>query len=244
MSMYFSDGRLPGLRILRDKNKEGGDGGGGDNTKLIERLDALEKANKDLQEKLEAKGKKKKVEVDDDDEDSDEDSDEDDLSKQAKIKREADDKKAGETKALQSAIKFNLGSKDFVKTNASLLPKSIQSIFDQADKIVYADDTEKAAAIQVGIVTEFFAVKENLDLLTDSQKSVLEEYLKLTNTVKQERVQSIYFPVFEPVLEMKRKMEKAKALQSGLAESGEGQDAYKNKLLKLSRQHHLGEKNT
>lgn len=192
------------------------------NAALLARLDALEKAGKPP------------AKPDDDGEDP--------LAKKARLEREIIEKKGKDTQVLSRALKFNLTTKDFVKNNASLLPKSIDGILAQADKENYADEIEKSSAIQLSIVSEFFAQQENLDLLTENQKNQLEEFKKLTKNVRQERVQSIYDSIFEPTLESLRKIKKAEALQKGLATPSGSEDAYTKRIIDGSRKHHLREK--
>lgn len=225
---------LMGQMLLMDKAGEGGAGGGAGSDPAKELADL--KAKFEAQEKelaaLKAKG----------DPNPNPKPDDKSLSEKAEAERKAKEAKDLESKSLESALKFNLGSKDFVKNNASLLPQNIQGIFDAAEKENYASAVQKANAIKVGIVSEFFAQQGNLDLLTDHQKQSLEDFKKLTKDVKEERVQGIFDSIFEPTLETLRKVKKAEALQKGLATPSDAQDAYKQRLMAGSRKHHLGEK--
>lgn len=229
MSIFFGNSLLK----MAPEDDKGGGGGAPDaakelatlkesNAALLARLDALEKAGKPP------------AKVEDDGEDP--------LAKKARLEREQNDKKGTETQVLTKAIKFNHTTKDFVKTNASLLPKSIEGIIAVADKEIYANEIEKSSAIQLSIVSEFFAQQENLDLLTESQKITLEEFKKLTKNVRQERVQAIYDSIFEPTLESLRKIKKAEALQKGLATPNGTEDAYTKKLVEHSTKHHIRER--
>lgn len=164
------------------------------------------------------------------------------LAEKARLEAEKKEKAAAETKNMEKAVSFNLGAKAWLKENASLLPQNIAGIFEQAEKENFDTAHDKASTIKVNLVTEFFAQQSNLDLLTASQKQALAEFNKLTKNVKQERVQQIYDAIFEPTLETLRKVKKAEALQKGLAEPSDAEDAYKQKLIKMSRQHHLREK--
>lgn len=225
---------LMGQMLLMDKAGEGGAGGGAGSDPAKELADL--KAKFEAQEKelaaLKAKG----------DPNPNPKPDDKSLSEKAEAERKAKEAKDLESKSLEAALKFNLGSKDFVKNNASLLPQNIQGIFDAAEKENYASAVQKANAIKVGIVSEFFAQQGNLDLLTDHQKQSLEDFKKLTKDVKEERVQGIFDSIFEPTLETLRKVKKAEALQKGLATPSDAQDAYKQRLMAGSRKHHLGEK--
>ncbi len=165
-----------------------------------------------------------------------------DLSDKAREEREAADKSNLNQKQLESAINFNLKAPQWLKDNAALLPKTIQGIFDQAAKENYANAIEKDSAIKVGVVSEFFSIQENADLLTESQRSALEDFRKLTKNVKQERAQLIYDTIFEPTFEMLKRVKKAEQLRKGIVEPNDSENAYKNKLVGLSRKHYLGEK--
>jgi len=168
---------------------------------------------------------------------------EDDLA--AKAKKEADLKAAKkvDSASLESALRFNLGSAEWLKTNAALLPKDIQSIFAQAEKETFDDAVQKASAIKSGVMQEFFKVQANLDLLTGPQKTTLEDWLKLTKNGKEEKAQQIFDVVFEPTFEMLRRVKKAEQVsQSGSRDSNQSEDAYKQKLINGSRQHYMGEK--
>jgi hypothetical protein len=169
--------------------------------------------------------------------------DDESLADQARRKREEDDKKIGDSKKMENALRFSLGADTWLQNNQSLLPKSIPGIFEAAKKEVYASESEKVAAIKSGIVTEFFSEQANLDLLTESQKNALDEFRKLTNTVKQERAGQLYDSVFEPTFEMLKKLKKAQQLANGINTPTDAEAKYKDKLMKGSRNHYLGEKN-
>lgn len=214
---------LMGQMLLLDENK-GNEGGGGapDPVKaLTERLEKMEKENAELKSKLAPPSPDDKS-----------------LADKARLEREERDKKALDSKSLQSALEFNIKSQDFLKNNASLLPKGIEAIFAKAETEKYENAIEKASAIKVSLVQEFFALQANLDLLTAVQKSMLEEFELLTNNKKQERVQQIYDMVFEPTLEASRKIKKAEAVQKGLAPANNAVDAYEKRLTQMSQKHY------
>jgi hypothetical protein len=165
-----------------------------------------------------------------------------DLLEKARLQREADDKKSSDSRALEKAITFNLKAKEFLSTNESLLPKGVADIFTEAEKENYSNAVEKDNAIKAGIVQSFFSVQTNVDLLTPGLKSSLDEYLKLTKTGKQDKAQSVYDGIFEPAFEMLKRIKKAEALSKGYGSEGDADTAYKNKMIKLSKAHYLGEK--
>ncbi len=156
--------------------------------------------------------------------------------------REALDKKNSDTKALENALRFNMQSADFVKTNSSLLPKDIEDIFKAAEKENYATIIEKDSAVKSGIVQSFFSIQANVDLLTPGLKSSLDDYLKLTKNGKQEKAQEMYNAVFEPAFEMLKRIKKAEAISKGHGPSDDSDTAYKKKMTELSEKHYLGRK--
>lgn len=168
--------------------------------------------------------------------------DDKDLKAKADDKRREDERKQGDTKALEDALRFSLGAESFVKTNEALLPKDVSEIFRQAEKENYSNAIEKDAAIKSGIVQSFFQVQTNAELLTPGLKSQLDDYLKLTKTGKQEKAQEVYRGIFEPAFEMLKRLKKAEALNKGHHPTGDAETAYKNRLMALTKKHYLGEK--
>lgn len=165
-----------------------------------------------------------------------------DLAAKAKAEREAAEQTSNNERRLESALKFNLGSTQWLKDNASLLPKSIEGIFTAAAKENYANAIEKDSAIKAGIVSEFFSQQANVDRLTAAQKVALEDFNKLTKNVKQERAQSIYDTLFEPALETLKLVKKAEQLNKGIANPTDVEAGYKSRLIAGSRKHYLGDK--
>lgn len=166
----------------------------------------------------------------------------DDLAGKAAREREAAEKKNRETATLGSAIKFNMQARDWAKTNASLLPTTITGILDQADKVNYGDDIKKAAALKVGIFSEFFAQQANLELLTDTQKQALEDFKKLTQDEKHERIGRIFDDVFEPTFLALRRIKKADQVAKGHGTPTDAEAAHREKMKAFARKHHLKEK--
>lgn len=164
------------------------------------------------------------------------------LADKANRERQQNEENASKQRKLESAIKFSMGSKEWVKNNSTLLPKSIEGIFSQAEKENYADAIEKDSAIKASIVSEFFSVQENLDLLTPALKNKFDEFQKLTKNGKQDKAQQIYDEVFEPAFEMLKRIKKAEQLQKGHAIPTDAEAAYKQKLVSGARKHYLGDK--
>lgn len=171
----------------------------------------------------------------------------DDESLAAKAAKEAalKDKNAQHTKAVESAINFKLGLPELMKSSAALLPKTMQGIIEAASKEKYDSEIERANAIRAAFVEEFFSIKENVDSLTASQKSQLNDFLALTKKAREERADTYYNNLFEPALEATRRVRKAEALNRANSDFGNPSDveeAYRQRIIKKSRKFYLNEK--
>lgn len=220
-------------RIVMDENPGGeGQGGGGGNDPA-KAFNDLKAQNDLLLKRLEALENKNKGEGSAGD---------DDLATKAAKDRIEKEKNNNSQKRLESALKFTLGANEWLKTNASLLPKTVEGIFVQAEKENYGNAIEKDSAIKAGVLSEFFAIQANLDLLTESQKIALADFKALTKNDKQERAQAIYEQIFEPTFEMLKRIKKAELVNKGFANPSDLETSYKNKLIGISRKKYLGEK--
>lgn len=220
-------------RLVMDENK-GGEGGGGsgapapDATKV---LTELQTQNAALLKRLEAlEGKKNEAPI------------EEDLATKAAKERMQKEQNNSSQKRLESALKFTMQAPEWIKTNQSLLPKTIEGIFAQAEKENYGNAIEKDAAVKAGVVSEFFALQSNLDLLTESQKIALADFKALTKNDKQDKAHLVYEQIFEPTFEMLKRIKKAEMLNKGFANPSDAEASYKNKLMGISRKKYLGEK--
>ncbi len=159
-----------------------------------------------------------------------------DLNQKVKQQRDQDDKRSQDTKALESALTFNLTSSEFLKQNESVLPKDISDIFKAAEKETYGSAIEKSQAMKSAIIQSFFSQQSNVEYLTESQKVSLADFLKLTKNGKEEKSKDIYDNLFEPALGTLKRVKKAEELgraNSGLNSSTDAEQAYKNKLMQM-----------
>jgi hypothetical protein len=168
-----------------------------------------------------------------------------DLNEKVKLEREDKDKKSSETKLLEAAWSFNHTSAEFLRQNESVMPSEISEIFKAAEREKYESAVQKANATKSAIIQCFFSQQANLDLLTESGKNRLADFLKLTKNGKEERANDTYENIFEPALSTLKKVKKAEELTRSKMgfRDGKGDGQYKEKLMNLSRQHYLGEKN-
>lgn len=230
--------------VLMDKAGEGAGGGGGSGgagnkggegnvTLTKEQFDAL---NARIA-KLEGSGKGGGAGEGEGEGDKDKD-----LIDKAKAAQADKDQKITDSKALESALRFSMGAKDWLKNHEALLPKNVSAIFEQADKESYDTAIEKDAALKSGIIQAFFSVQANVDLLTATQKSSLENFLSLTKNGKQEKAREFYDSVFEPTFEGLKRVKKATELNNGQKNQTDGEKALADRMMKLSQKNYLREK--
>jgi len=222
---------LGGLILMAPADDGTGGGGGGGGTP-----DPKDKEIADLKAKL-AEAEKKGAAAPPPKQD-----DPADLAAKAEKERMDNENKAKHEKNLESSIRFTSGAKAWAKENASLLPKNVEAIIDAADKETYSSTIAKSAAVKEAVILEFFAQQANLDLLTASQKVGLEEFKKLTKDKRHEQAQQVYDSIFEPTFETLKKVKRAEQVSKGFKDESQGEQAYKDKRLKLARKQHLGEK--
>lgn len=202
-----------------------------------------EEHEKTKQELEALKGKSKKKEKDPEEEEEEEE-ETDLVDKARKAKLEADQGQA-KTKELEAALKFNLGVSEFVKSNKDLLPTEVEDALKQAEKEKYDSALEKAAALKSGMIKAFFSLQANIDLLTSSHKSKVEDYFKLTVKGREEKAADIFENIFEPALEMMKKVKKAEEVgksSTGHSSGSKMEQDYKTKMMNTAKKTHLGEK--
>jgi len=229
MSLFFGN-RLNRILMAPDDGAGGGGGGG-----TPPDAAALAKENAELKAKL-AEAEKKSATPPPANDPAD-------LAAKAAKEREEKEKGAKHEKDLEASIRFISGSKEWVKTNAALLPKNVESILEAAEKENYGSTIQKASAVKEAIVLEFFGHQANLDLLTASQKSTFDEFKGLTKDKRIERSQQVYDSIFEPTFETLKKVKRAEQVSKGFKDESQGEQAYRDKRLKMARKQHLGEKN-
>src|SRR4051812_7360177 len=123
-------------RHLMDEAGDGkgaGGGGAGDDknkTDPTKEVETLKTSNAALLARLEALEGKKKT-------------DEDDLLAKTKQMNQSEDKSKVDQKVLEASITFGLKSDEFLKNNASLLPKETSDLFKAADKESYDSPIQK-----------------------------------------------------------------------------------------------------
>lgn len=156
------------------------------------------------------------------------------------------DRTASTTKQLENALKFNLEVESFVKANKSLLPAEVEKIIEVANRETYDSAVDKTNSIKVGLMTSFFNQQANLDVLTPSQRAQVEDFQKLSKKGKEMKAAALYENVFEPALEVFKRIKKAEEVvkaRSGIVSGSSTEDAYKQKMINFSRKAYLKETN-
>jgi hypothetical protein len=157
----------------------------------------------------------------------------------------AKEQKAKELKCLEAACKFNINSDKFISNHKDILGKEIADIFAVAAKEKFDSEVDKSNATKAAIIQSFFSLQANLDSLTDSHKSSIEDFMKLTKRSKEERASEVFENIFEPCVDTMKRLRKAEEVvkaKSGYANSSDVESKYKERLILGSRKHFLGEK--
>lgn len=208
----------------------GGDGGAALKT-LQDKLDAQEKELKTLREKNNSGGGAGGA--------GGGGNNEIDLREKAEKERLAREKNQTDSKAIESAISFNMGMDNFLKDNKEVLPKEVSDIVEVAKKETYDTAVDRANAIKAAVIQSYFSVQGNLDVLTTSQKETVAEFMKLSKIGREAKAASLYDSVFEPALETNKRVGKAQELlraKNGYAGSGSSaMDTYKQRLLEAAK---------
>lgn len=222
-------------RVFYDANNGGGSGGGGGSGETpeqeIARLKSeLTSRDNKIKELSAGKGGG---------------GDDPDLAEKTRLERERREKENGSQKEIAEAVTFTVKSAEFLKKHESILPSDAGEIFAQADKETYDSPVQKAAAIKSALIQNFFKIQANIDELTPSQKTQLEDYLKLSKTGKEEKAAHVFVNIFEPALELSKRLKKADELErarKGFGNSSDDAKAYKEKMMNLSQKHYFKRK--
>lgn len=167
---------------------------------------------------------------------------EEDLLSKAKKEDAAKDAASKGDKSLESALSFNLTVSEFVKNNKDILPGDFQKVIDLSNKESYDTPKQKANAVRSGLIQSFFGVQAHVDMLTDNQKKVLADFMKLTKNGKEEQSHTVYENVFEPSFEMLKHLKKAEDKAKTKQSNGTNTTSYKDKLAQGSMNKYFGTK--
>lgn len=161
------------------------------------------------------------------------------LADKARKEREAREKGQADAAKIERDISYNLGVKKFVEDHKAFLSEDVQGILAQAEKEKYDTAGQKAAELRTEIIEAFFKVQANSDILTSAQKRILADFQKLTKDGKRQDSEKVYESVFEPALEMVKRVKKAEELNlaaRGYATAAGGPlGAYKQKLFEAAQ---------
>ncbi len=161
------------------------------------------------------------------------------LAEKVEAERIAREKGQSDVAKIERDISYNLGVSKFVDDHKAYLSEDIKAILLAAEKEKYDSAGQKAAELRTEIIDAFFKVQANSDILTAAQKRILADFGKLTKDGKRQDSEKVYESVFEPALEMVKRVKKAEELNlaaRGYATATGGPlGAYKQKLLEAAK---------
>ncbi len=161
------------------------------------------------------------------------------LAERVEAERKSREKNKLETDKIERDISFNMGIAKFVDEHKSHLSDNIAEIIKVADNQKFDNHAEKSSTLRSEIIDAFFKVQANLDILTPAQKRNLADFQKLTKDGKRQESEKVYESVFEPALEMVKRVKKAEELNlaaRGFATAQGGPlAAYKAKLYEAAQ---------
>ena len=163
-----------------------------------------------------------------------------------KVEKETKEKESQKLKDIEDSMAFNLMSELFLKENSSILPPETSKVFEAANKEKYESQLQKTNAIKSSLVQSFFRIQDNVDMLTNDQKAVLDNFLKLTKDAKETEASHIYSQIMEPTLLTVKKSRKAEELAKskfGYHEGTDQEKEYEKMLIKKSENYYMGVKN-
>lgn len=146
------------------------------------------------------------------------------------------------SKNLEKALEFTMTIKNFYEAHKDMMPAEVADLLRVVETENYDSKISKANAIKSGLIQSFFKVQANVELLTPAQKSLVEDYLKLTNTGKEEQASDVYDRALEPALELMKRVKRAEELakaKNGMGVHTSGEKNYIDRLIKGSQSKYL-----
>lgn len=146
------------------------------------------------------------------------------------------------SKEIEEAVLFNSSIPSFIQDNRDILPSDVSDIIAVADKERYDRVSDKERAVKSAILQSFFKIESNLDLLTQTQKRLIDDYFKLSSKGKEDRAKDVYSNVFEPSVMMLKKIKKAEEVaksRNGVRIGSKPEQDYLEKMIKISKQKHM-----
>lgn len=196
-----------------------------DYTALLKEVEALKNANKNSPDpgtKDPAPGAGKQT-----------DSTLDDVQKKAREQAEA----AAREKALEAAVRFNLGAKSFLEQYKDFLPATCAGILEEVDKKTFSNEEAKARNLQKNLLSAYLSEQENLDMLPDTLKARAMEFKKLADDDK-EKAAPNFWDVLKLGVDRKqllKQAEEAKKANSGQTPRGSSVEEFEAKIFNLGK---------
>lgn len=148
------------------------------------------------------------------------------------LKNEAEKKakeqnEAGEQQAqIEKAVGFNMNITKFAEDYKSVLPQSVKSIIETANKKTYASQTIKADEVRKAIIDAYVEIEKNVEALPDSVRAKVAHYKELAEDAKKAKSAN-FWEIVEIGTAMAKEKNRANAVNMANGNNGGGEDAFR-----------------
>lgn len=145
-------------------------------------------------------------------------------------KKERQQNEAGEQQAqIERAVSFNLSVSKFVDDYKNVLPQSVKSIIETANKKTYASQTTKADEVRKAIIDSYIEIEKNVEALPASVRAKVEHYKELAEDAKKAKSAS-FWEIVEIGTAMAKEKNRASAVNKANGYGGGDEDAFRTRF--------------
>ena len=148
------------------------------------------------------------------------------------LKNEAEKKakeqnEAGEQQAqIEKAVGFNMNIAKFAEDYKNVLPQSVKSIIETANKKTYASQTIKADEVRKAIIDAYVEIEKNVEALPDSVRAKVAHYKELAEDAKKAKSAN-FWEIVEIGTAMAKEKNRANAVNMANGNSGGDENAFR-----------------
>lgn len=148
------------------------------------------------------------------------------------LKNEAEKKakeqnEAGEQQAqIEKAVGFNMNIAKFAEDYKNVLPQSVKSIIETANKKTYASQTIKADEVRKAIIDAYVEIEKNVEALPDSVRAKVAHYKELAEDAKKAKSAN-FWEIVEIGTAMAKEKNRANAVNMANGNNGGGENAFR-----------------
>lgn len=148
------------------------------------------------------------------------------------LKNEAEKKakeqnEAGEQQAqIEKAVGFNMNITKFAEDYKSVLPQSVKSIIETANKKTYASQTIKADEVRKAIIDAYVEIEKNVEALPDSVRAKVAHYKELAEDAKKAKSAN-FWEIVEIGTAMAKEKNRANAVNMANGNNGGAENAFR-----------------